>query len=100
MLNLDQLDMVALVEKIKEHSFEKGAAKQHGEVSIDTLKRDLQKYKTNANYYREQAAKYEELVTHVQENLMDMQVRSPDDHRPQRLIDWIEKRLNEIQRND
>lgn len=97
---IDQVDMVSLVEKIKEQSFETGAAKQHGEVSIESLKQDLLKYKTNAKYYHEQAYKYDELILHIRENLIDIQSRSPDDHHAQRLIDWIDKRLNEIHRNE
>ncbi len=97
---IDQVNMVSLVEKIKEQSFETGAAKAHGEVSIEALKQKILKYKTNANYYHEQVIKYEDLILHIQENLADIQNRNPNDHRAQRLIDWINKRLHEIHRND
>jgi len=65
----EQADMHSLVEKIKEQSFESGAAKQHGEVSIASLKKEQQMLKINAKYYREQAEKYEELVMTICENL-------------------------------
>ena len=57
--HVEQADMLSLVEKIKEESFESGAAKQHGEVSYSALKSDLHKSKTNARYYSEQASKFE-----------------------------------------
>ena len=97
---VEQVDMLSLVEKIKEQSFEEGAAKQHGEVSFESLRQELQKYKTNAKYYREQLHKYEELMAHIRENLIDIQMRSTNDHRVQRLIDWMDKRLSEVQRNE
>ncbi len=97
---IDQVDMVSLVEKIKEQSYEAGAAKVHGDVSFAELKQEILKYKANAKYYHEQASKYEDLILHIQENLADIQNRNPDDHRAQRLIDWIEKRMQEIHRND
>ena len=97
---IDQVDMVSLVEKIKEQSFETGAAKAHGEVSFETLKQEVLKYKTNAKYYHEQANKYEDLIINIQENLVDIQKHNPNDNRAQRLIDWIDKRLQEIHRND
>ncbi len=97
---VEQADMLSLVERIKEESFESGAAKQHGEVSFNALKNDLHKSKTNARYYREQAVKFEELVNHVRENLHDIQTKDISKQRIQRVIDWIDKRLMEIQRND
>ena len=97
---IEQADMLALVEKIKEESFESGAAKQNGELSYSALKNDLEKSKTNARYYREQSAKFEVLVMHVRENLLDIQAKGVDEKRIQRLIDWIEKRIIEVQRND
>ena len=97
---IEQADMITLVEKIKEESFESGAAKQHGELSYSKLKSDLHKSKTNSRYYQEQAAKFEELVMHVRENLHDIQTKEINEKRVQRLIDWIDKRLMEVQRND
>ena len=97
---VEQADMLSLVEKIKEESFESGAAKQHGELSYSKLKSDLHKSKTNARYYQEQAAKFEELVMHVRENLHDIQTKEASEKRVQQLIDWIDKRMMEVQRND
>ena len=96
---VEQVDMISLVEKIKDQSFEEGAAKQHGEVSFEALRQELLKHKTNAKYYREQLHKYEELIAHVRENLTDIQIRGTKDQRIQRLIDWMEKRLVEVQQN-
>jgi len=96
----EQADMISLVEKIKEQSFESGAAKQHGEVSISSLKKDLQMCKANAEYFREQAEKYEALIHQISENLDDPEERISNEQRDKRLIHWIEKRLAEIQRND
>ena len=41
--HIEEVDMLSLVEKIKEQSFEDGAAKQHGEVTFASLKQDLKK---------------------------------------------------------
>ncbi|MGH1536452.1 MAG: hypothetical protein ACRBDX_00135 [Gammaproteobacteria bacterium] len=97
--HVELADMLSLVEKIKEQSFESGAAKQHGEVTFASLKQDLQKCKTNLEYYREQSRKYEELVLHIQENLSDEKNRNSDNRWTQRLKQWIDKRLGEIQQN-
>ncbi len=96
---VEQADMLSLVEKIKEDSFESGAAKQHGEVTFASLKQDLKKCKTNLEYYREQSSKYEELIQHIQENLSDAKGRDTDEQWLQRLKQWIDKRLSEIQQN-
>lgn len=99
-VQVEQADMLSLVEKIKEQSFESGAAKQHGEVTISSLKKDLQMYKTNAEYFREQTIKFEELIVHIRENLSDTDDLKSSEQRNQRLKQWIDKRLAEIQRND
>jgi len=100
MAHVEQADMLSLVEKIKEQSFESGAAKQHGEVTFASLKQDLKKSKTNVEYYREQSRKYEELILHICENLNDTEDRGTNEQRIQTLKKWIDKRLSEIQRND
>lgn len=97
---IDHADMLTLVEKIKEQSFESGAAKQHGELSFTSLKQDLQKYKTNVDYYRDQNRKYEALIHHIRENLSDIDDKEVNKQRVSRLKQWIDKRLSEIQRND
>ncbi|QMU60869.1 MAG: hypothetical protein GKR92_03835 [Gammaproteobacteria bacterium] len=96
----EQADMLSLVEKIKEQSFENGAAKQHGEMTFASLKKELQKCKANVEYYREQSGKYEELILHIRENLSDTDGRGATEQRIQRLKQWIDKRFNEIQRNE
>lgn len=98
--HVEQADMLSLVEKIKEQSFESGAAKQHGEVTFASLKQDLKKSKTNVEYYREQSRKYEELILHICENLKDTEDRGTNEQRIRTLQKWIDKRLNEIQRNE
>lgn len=98
--NIDEVDMVSLVERIKEESFEAGAAKQHGELTFSALKDDLVKYKTNAKYYHEQAEKFEDLFTQVKDNLIDMQSKELTEKRVQRMIDWLDKRMGEIRRNN
>jgi N12 class adenine-specific DNA methylase len=97
---IDEVDMLLLVEKIKEKSFEDGAAKQHGEVTIASLKQDLKKSKTNEEYFREQSRKYEELILQICENLNDTEDRRTNEQRIQTLKKWIDKRLSEIQRNE
>ena len=99
-VHAEQADMLSLVEKIKEQSFENGAAKQHGEMTFASLKQELLKCKTNAKYYREQSGKYEELILQIRENLSDTEDRGTTEQRIQRLIQWIDKRFNEIQRNE
>ncbi len=98
--NIDEVDMVSLVERIKEQSFEAGAAKQHGEQTLSALKEDLVKYRTNSKYYHEQADKYEDLIAQIKENLLDMQSKELNQKRIQRLLDWIDKKLGEVRRND
>jgi hypothetical protein len=98
--HVEEIDMLSLVEKIKEQSFESGAAKQHGKVTFASLKKDLQKCKTNLEYYREQAGKYEELVLQICENLKDKKDLASKEQHEQRLKRWIVKRLAEIQRNE
>jgi len=97
---VEQADMLSLVEKIKEQSFESGAAKQHGELTFSSLKQELQKCKTNAEYYCEQSGKYEELILHICKNLNDAEDKGTSELRIQRLKQWIGKRLAEIQRNE
>lgn len=96
---VEQADMLSLVERIKEQSFENGAAKQHGEVTFASLKQDLKKCKTNVEYYREQSRKYEELLLQICENLNDTEYHSSNEQRIQILKKWIDKRLSKIQRN-
>lgn len=98
--NIDEVDMVSLVERIKEQSFEAGAAKQHGEQTLSALKEDLVKYRTNSKYYHEQADKFEDLIAQIKENLVDMQSKDLSEKRIQRLVDWIDKKLGEVRRND
>ncbi len=98
--HIEEADMLSLVEKIKEQSFESGAAKQHGEVTFASLKRDLRKCKTNLEYYREQSAKYVELILHICENLSDNDDLGSNEQRILRLRQWIDKRLAEINRNE
>ena len=98
--HIEEVDMLSLVEKIKEQSFESGAAKQHGEVTFASLKKDLQKCKTNLEYYREQTSKYEELILHICENLDDKEGSVSNEQHAQRLKQWAVKRLAEIQRNE
>jgi len=97
--HVEEVDMLSLVERIKEQSFESGAAKQHGEVTFASLKEDLHKCKTNLGYYREQSNKYEELIQHIQENLLDTKEKDFDLQKVERLRQWIDKRLSEIQLN-
>lgn len=97
---VEQADMLSLVEKIKEQSFECGAAKQHGELTFSSLKQELKNCRTNAKYYRERSGKYEELILHVCKNLNDTEDKGISEQRIQRLKQWIEKRLVEIQRNE
>ena len=99
-IHTEQVDMLSLVEKIKEQSFENGAAKQNGEMTFASLKQELQKCKTNAMYYHEQSGKYEELILQICESLSDTEVREATDQRIQRLKQWIDKRFSEIQRNE
>jgi len=97
---VEEVDMLSLVEKIKEQSFESGAAKQHGEVTFASLKQDLKKCKSNLEYYREQAGKYEELILHICESLAENDNLGASEQRTQRLKQWIDKRFAEIQRNE
>lgn len=98
--HVEEIDMLSFMEIIKEQSFESGAAKQHGEVTFASLKQDLQKCKTNLEYYREQSGKYEELVLHICENLKEKDNLISKEQHVQRLKQWIVKRLAEIQRNE
>jgi len=98
--HIEEIDMLSLVEKIKEQSFEDGAAKQHGEVTFASLKQELKKSKTNEEYFREQSRKYEELILQICENLSDSEDRRTNEQRIQTLKKWIDKRLSEIQRNE
>lgn len=98
--HVEDADMLSMVEKIKEKSFESGAAKQHGEVTFASLKEDLRKCKTNLKYYSEQSGKYEELILHICENLEDKEGSISNEQHAHRLKQWIVKRLAEIQRNE
>jgi hypothetical protein len=97
---VEQANMISLVEKIKEQSFESGAAKQHGEVTFASLKEDLHKSKMNSEYYRERSTKFEELITYMRENLNDTNETGLSEKRVQRLKQWIDIRLAEIHRNE
>lgn len=97
--HIEEADMLSLVEKIKEQSFESGAAKQHGEVTFLSLKQDLQKCKTNLEYYREQSGKYEELILYICDNLKSKEDSISNEQHTQRLKQWMVKRLAEIQHN-
>ncbi len=97
---IEEADMLSLVAKIKEESFAVGAAKQHGEVTYSTLKEELVKQKVNANYYREQSQKFEEIIFQLRENLEVLQQKMGESQRFEGLIHWVDQRLKEIRRND
>jgi len=97
---IEEADMLSLVAKIKEESFAVGAAKQHREVTYSTLKEELVKQKINANYYREQSQKFEEIIFQLRENLEVLQQKMGESQRFEGLIHWKDQRLKEIRRND
>lgn len=97
---IEEADMLSFVTKIKEESFEAGARKQHGEISLKSLKDENLKLKINLEYYRERSEKFEELVLYLQEYLEGLQEKLGESQRIKGLIKWIEKRISEIRRND
>lgn len=97
---IDEADMLSLVATIKEESFAVGAAKQHSEVTYSTLKEELVKQKINANYYREQSQKFEEIILQLRENLEVLQQKMGESQRFEGLIHWMDQRLKEIRTND
>ncbi len=99
-IHVDEADMLSLVAKIKEESYAAGVAKQHGEMTIEDLILELNKIKVNADYYREQSQKYEEIVMHSLNNLEELQQKMGRSQRIEGLIHWMEQRLKEIRRND
>ena len=97
---IEEADMLSYVTKIKEESFEAGARKQHGEVSLESLKEQNLKLIVSLEYYRERAQKFEELVLYLREYLEGLQEKLGKSQRILGLIRWIDHKLDEIRRNE
>ncbi|MGI9227610.1 MAG: hypothetical protein ACR2PU_02345 [Gammaproteobacteria bacterium] len=98
--HVDEADMLSLVAKIKEESFAVGAAKQHGEMSLQDMLQELHKLRASADYYHERSHKFEEIILYLRDNLEDMQIKIGKNQRIEGLIHWMDQRLKEIRRND
>ena len=57
-VRIEEADMLSLVAKIKAELFATAAAKQHGEMTFESLKHELSKLKANAEYYHERSQKF------------------------------------------
>ena len=99
-INVDEADMLSLVAKIKAESFATAAAKQHGEMTFESLKQELNKLKANADYYHERSQKFEEIIMYLRDNLEELQQKMGKSQRIEGLIHWMDQRLKEIRRND
>lgn len=99
-IQLEEVDMLSFVAKVKEESFAAGALKQHGIETLSSLRYELKKSKTNVEYYRERAQKYEELVLQINDQLHSLEKKIGDKNRMQGLLTWLEQRLAEIRRNE
>lgn len=96
----DGADMLSLVAKIKAESFATAAAKQHGEMTFESLKQELSKLKANADYYHERSQKFEEIILYLRDNLEELQKKMGRSQRIEGLIHWMDQRLGEIRRNE
>ncbi len=99
-VRLEDADMLTFVEKVKEESFAAGAMKQHGIETLSSLRYELKKSKTNVEYYRERAQKYEDLISQLNDQLQGLEKKIGDKNRIQGLLTWLEQRQAEIGRND
>lgn len=99
-IHVDEADMLSLVAKIKAESFATAAAKQHGEMTFESLKQEVNKLKANADYYHERSQKFEEIISYLRDNLEELQQKMGKSQRIEGLIHWIDQRLKEIRRND
>ena len=99
-ISIDETDMVSLVAKIKEESFATGAAKQHGEMTLEDMAQEMHKLKASADYYRERSHKFEEIILQLRNNLEELQEKLGKSQRIEGLIHWMDHRLKEIRRND
>ena len=99
-IRLEEADMLLFVEKVKEESFAAGAMKEHGIETLSSLRYELKKSKTNEEYYRERANKYEDLILQLNDQLKGLEKKFEDKNRIQRLLNWLEQRLVDIRRND
>ena len=99
-IRIEETDMLSLVAKIKEESFATGAAKQHGEMTLDDLMHELHKVKASADYYCERSHKFEEIILQLRDNLEEVQEKLGKSQRIEGLIHWMDQRLKEIRRND
>jgi len=99
-VRIEEADMLSLVAKIKAESFATAAAKQHGEMTFESLKHELSKLKANAEYYHERSQKFEEMVLYLRDNLEELQQKIGRSQRIEGLINWMDQRLDEIRRND
>lgn len=97
---VDEADMLSLVAKIKAESFATAAAKQHGEMTFESLKQELNKLKANVDYYHERSQKFEEIILYLRDNLEELQQKMGKSQRIEGLIHWIDQRFKEIRRND
>ena len=98
-VHIEEIDMVTLVEKIKEESFVVGGAKQSSKMTYSELDQELQKQKANVEYYHERSQKFEDMLMHLRHNLEDFQ-RKWNSQKIHGLIHWMDKKLEEIRRND
>ena len=99
-IRIEEADMLSFVEKVKEESFAAGAMKQHGIETMSSLRYELKRTRTNVEYYRERAQKYEDLILQLNEQLQGLEKKIGDKNRIQGLLTWLEQRLAEIRRND
>ena len=99
---LEEADMLSYVTKIKEASFATGAMKSHGEANYVSLEEEVVELRRKVEYHREKAQKYEELIIHLRDQLLEVEKKFGDKHsqRLQAVFHWLEQRLSEIRRNN
>lgn len=99
-IQIEDTDILSLVAKIKEESFATAVAKQHGEMTFESMQQELRKLKANADYHQERSQKYEEIILYIRDNLEELQHKIGKSQRIEGLINWMEQRLGELRRND
>lgn len=92
-IEVNGVDMVAWVNKIKDGSLSQGSDKSPNEMSRAELVAQLQKARLETSYQRNRVKKQEEILVRLRQSLVHMKDQSNVPNRVQSLISWIDRQL-------
>ena len=92
-IEIDGVDMVAWVNKIKDGSLSQGSDKTPNEMSRPELMAQLQKARLEMSYQRNRVKKHEEILVRLRQSLLHIKDDSSEPNQLQSLISWIDRQL-------